>query len=203
MPVLTEKILRSADVKCRSFVNHVEGSPIVFLHGLSYTSEIWQRIGVFEALKEKQVPFLALDMPYGIKSECQPKTRNEASNVAFAREALVSNFDAKVPILVGASMGGHIALKYATQFPVKGMLLIGPGRALDDEFEKSFPLFRFPVRIIWGTTDNIISGEDMRTLSGKLPNAKLVTYEGAGHAAYVSQPERFKHDLMELYAMAE
>ncbi len=203
MSVLTKKILRPADVKCRAFVNHVVGSPIVFLHGLSYTSEIWQRIGVFEVLKEKQVPFLALDMPYGIKSECHPKTRNEASNVAFARDALVSNFGAKVPILVGASMGGHIALKYATQFPVKGMLLIGPGRALDDELGKPFPQFKFPVRIIWGTTDNIISGEDMRTLSGKLPNAKLVTYEGAGHAAYVSQPERFKHDLMELYAMAE
>jgi pimeloyl-ACP methyl ester carboxylesterase len=154
-------------------------------------------------LKEKRVPFLALDMPYGIKSECQPKTRNEESNVTFAREAIVSNFGSEVPIMVGASMGGHVALKYAIQFPVKGMVLIGPGRVLDDGLVKAYPKFRFPVRIIWGTTDNIISGEDMRTLCDKLPNAKLVTYEGAGHSAYVNQPERFRHDLMELYAMAE
>ena len=203
MLVLTEKTLQSSGCKCRAFVNHVVGTPIVFFHGLSYTSEVWQRIGVLDVLKEKRVPFLALDMPYGIKSECQPKTRNEGSNVTFAREVIVANSGSEVPILVGASMGGHIALKYAIKFPVKGLLLIGPARALDNEIVKSLSQFRFPVRIIWGTIDNIISGDDMRTLSDKLPNSKLVTYEGAGHSAHVSQPERFRHDLMELYAMAE
>jgi len=201
--VLAERTLQSAGCKCRAFVNQTAGSPIVFLHGLSYTSEIWKRIGIFDLLKEKRVPFLALDMPYGMKSECQPKTRNENSSVTFVREAIVSNFGSEEPILVGASMGGHVALKFAVQFPVKGLLLIGPGRALDEEIADSFAKFRFPVRIIWGSNDNIISGEDMRTLSNKLPNARLITYEGAAHSAYVSQPERFRHDLMELYAMAE
>ncbi len=200
---LIEKTLQSAGCKCRIFVNQIAGSPVVFFHGLSYTSEVWKRIGVFDSLKEKRIPFLALDMPYGIKSECQPKTRNEELNVNFAREAIVSNFGSEAPILIGASMGGHIALKYAIQFPVKGMLLIGPGRVLDNELVNAFPKFRFPVRVIWGSTDNIISGEDMRTFSEKLPNAKLVTYEGAGHSAYINQPERFKQDLLELYAMAE
>jgi pimeloyl-ACP methyl ester carboxylesterase len=201
--LLTEKTLQSAGCKCRVFVNQSAGSPVVFLHGLSYNSEIWQRIGIFDLLKEKHVPFLALDMPYGTKSECQPKTRNEESNVSFAKEAITANFGLEKPILVGASIGGHIALKYALQFPVKGLLLIGPARTLEDDLVKSFASFRFPVRIIWGTGDNIVSGEDMRTLSDKLPNAKLVTYEGGGHSAYLSQPERFKHDLLELYAMAE
>ena len=184
-------------------MNHGYGSPITFLHGLSFTSEVWNRIGVFDLLKEKRIPFLALDMPYGIKSECQPRTRNEESNVAFIREAMANTFGSEEPVLVGASMGGHIALKYASQFPVKGLLLIGPSRVLDDDLVKCFTTFRFPVRIIWGSADNIISGEDLRTLSEKLPNAKMLTYEGAGHPAYNSQPERFKQDLLELYAMAE
>ena len=43
----------------------------------------------------------------------------------------------------------------------------------------------------------------MRTLADKLPNAKLVVYDGANHSAYKDEPDRFKHDLLELYANAE
>ncbi len=146
---------------------------------------------------------LALDMPYGMKSECQPRSRSPEKNVAFAKEAISEAFGAHVPVLVGASIGGHIALKYASKHLVKGLLLVAPGRAFDPDLVDSYPKFKFPVRIIWGTEDNIISGEDMRILSRKLPNAKLVTYEGAGHSAYISQPEKFKRDLLELYAGAE
>ena len=150
------------------------------------------------------MPFLALDMPYGPKSECQPKTRNEESSIELVKEALQENFKTETPVLAGASFGGRIALKYAAQFPVKGLLLVAPGSPLkDEELAQAFTTFKFPVRIIWGSEDNIVSGEEMRILSEKLPNAKLVTYEGAGHSAYVSHPDRFKRDLLELYASAE
>ncbi len=201
--VLAERTLSAAGYKCRSIIHFAAGVPIVFLHGLSYTIEIWQRIGVTALLIEKRVPFLALDMPYGMRSECQPKTRNPEKNVAYARNAFKDAFGEKASVLVGASIGGRIALMYASQFPVKGLLLVGPGGALEEGLVQSYGKFKFPIRIVWGTEDNIISGEDMRLLSEKLPNAKLVTYEGAGHSAYVNQPERFKRDLLELYAAVE
>jgi pimeloyl-ACP methyl ester carboxylesterase len=200
---LPEKTLNIEGYKCRALINHASGVPIVFLHGLSYTSEVWQRIGVTDLLAEKHVPFLALDMPYGMKSECQPKTRSPEKNVTFARAAAQNVFGEQTPILVGASIGGNIALKYATEFPVKGLLLIAPARALEEDLVPSYSKFKFPVRIIWGTEDNIISGEEMRVLAQKLPDAKLVTYEGAAHSAYVNQRDRFRQDLMELYAAAE
>ena len=200
---MTEKNLQAAGYKCKAITNNAPGVPIVFLHGLSYTREVWQRIGITELLKEKHVPFLALDMPYGMKSECIPKTRDARKNVSFAIEAIESIFGKENPVLVGASLGGNIALHYAAQFPVKGLLLVAPARALEETLTPSYVKFKFPVRIIWGSEDNVISGEEMRTLSDKLPNAKLVTYEGAGHSAYVTQPDRFKRDLLELYAAAE
>ena len=200
---LSEKNLNFAGFKCRAIVHRTAGVPIVFLHGFSYTCAVWERIGVTTLLEEKHVPFLALDMPYGMKSECQPRSRSSEKNVAFAREAVSEAFGDHAPVLVGASIGGHIALKYASLHLVKGLLLVAPGRALDPDLAESYPKFKFPVRIIWGTEDNIISGEDMRILSEKLPNAKLVTYQGAGHSAYLSQPEKFKRDLLELYAGAE
>jgi pimeloyl-ACP methyl ester carboxylesterase len=200
---LSEKTLDAAGHKCQAFYSVTSGVPVVFLHGFSYTSGVWQRISATELLTEKRLPFLALDMPYGLKSECRPKTHDTETNVNVAHEAVGSVFGSAVPVLVGASVGGHVALSYAAQFPVKGLFLVAPGRALEESLRRAYGEFRFPVRIIWGSEDNIISGEDMRTLAGLLPNAKLVVYEGAGHSAYLAQPDRFKRDLLELYALAE
>ena len=112
-------------------------------------------------------------------------------------------FGSAVPVLVGASIGGNMALRYAARFPVKGLFLVAPARALEPDLVALFSQFKFPLRIVWGSEDNIISGEDMRTLADKLPNAKLIVYDGASHSAYKDQPDRFKHDLLELYANAE
>jgi pimeloyl-ACP methyl ester carboxylesterase len=198
-----EKTLTAAEHKCQALIHQAAGVPIVFLHGLSYNIDIWQRIGVTELLKQKNVPFMALDMPYGLRSQCQPKTRNIQANVAFASEAVKKVFGEAAPVVVGASFGGHIALRYAASFPVKGLLLIAPSRVLADDLAQAYGRFDFPVRIIWGSQDNIISGEDMRTLASKLPKAKLQVYNGAAHSAYKDEPEWFKRDLLELYAAAE
>jgi pimeloyl-ACP methyl ester carboxylesterase len=198
-----EKTLNVAAYKCQALHYNAAGVPIVFLHGLSYTIEVWQRIKITELLTEKHVPFLALDMPYGIKSQCQPKTRDPQKNLAFVNEAVRTIFDSETPVLVGASIGGNIALHYAIKFPVKGLLLIAPARALEKNLVQAYSRFRFPVTIIWGSEDNIIAGEEMRTLTDKLSKAKLIVYEGASHSAYKDQPEKFKHDLLELYAKAE
>ena len=189
--------------KCPALYYTAPGVPIVFLHGLSYTADIWQRIGVLDSLMKKRVPFLALDMPYGLKSQCQPKTRDPEKNIAFANEAVKTVFGQAVPVLVGASIGGNMALHYASNFPVKGLLLVSPARALDPGLVKAFSKFKFSTTVIWGSQDNIISGEDMRMLADKLPKAKLVVYDGANHSAYKDEPDKFKQDLLELYANAE
>ncbi len=200
---MSEKILNASGFKCRVIFHHAAGVPVVFFHGFSYNSSIWQKISVTGLLEEKRISYLALDMPYGPKSECQPKTRNEEKSVELAREAIQQVFKTETPVLVGASFGGRIALKYAAQFPVKGLLLVAPARALNEGLIEAYGKFNFPVRIVWGTEDNIVSGEELRALSEKLPNAKLVTYDGASHSAYKNEPERFKRDLLELYAAAE
>lgn len=183
--------------------NLAAGIPVVFLHGFSFTSEVWQRTGVTESLKKKRVPFLALDMPYGLKSECQPRTRDVQVNVAVVREAVQNIFGAAAPILVGASLGGHVALEYAVRFPVKGLLLLAPVRVFGEALVEGYSRFQFPVRIIFGSEDRIASLEELRLLADRLSNASLKVYEGAGHAAYLDYPDRFRGDLLELCAAAE
>ncbi|MCW3996447.1 MAG: alpha/beta hydrolase [Candidatus Bathyarchaeota archaeon] len=190
----------SSSHKCQLLYYTAPGVPIVFLHGLSYNIDIWERIGVTELLMQKRIPFLALDMPYGLKSHCQPKTRDPEKNILLINEATKNVFGSAVPVLVGASIGGNMALRYATRFPVKGLLLIAPARSLEPELAASYGQFRFPISIVWGTEDNIIASENMRTLASKLPNAKLIIYDGSSHSAYKDEPERFGRDLLELYA---
>jgi pimeloyl-ACP methyl ester carboxylesterase len=203
MAICLERTLTASDHKCKALYNMGMGVPIVFLHGLSYTSDIWQLIGLTDFLIEKKIPFLALDMPYGMRSLCQPKTRSPERNIAFVKEAIQVLFGSRTPVLVGASIGGNVALRYATRFPVKGLLLIAPGRSLDPDLIISYSLFDFPSSIVWGSEDNIVASEDMRTLADKLPKTRLLIYEGASHSAYKDQPDRFKQDLLELYARVE
>jgi pimeloyl-ACP methyl ester carboxylesterase len=198
-----EKSLNVSGYKCTVLYYTASGVPIVFLHGLSYTADIWQRISVTDLLMKKRIPFLALNMPYGLKSECQPKTRDPEKNITFVNESVKTFFGSEVPILVGASIGGNIALRYATKFPVKDLLLVSPARALEPDLVSTYSQFNFSTTIIWGSEDNIVSSEDMRTLSEKLPNAKLIVYDRANHSAYKDQPDKFQNDLLELYAKAE
>jgi pimeloyl-ACP methyl ester carboxylesterase len=198
-----EKTLNLASHKCQALYYKAKGAPVVFLHGFSYTAGVWQRVGVTDLLMEKHVPFLALDMPYGLKSQCQPKTRDLQTNLSIVAEAVKNVFGSAVPILVGASLGGYVALNYAAKFPVKGLLVVAPSGALEQPLLEAYKRFNFPVRIIWGSYDSLISGEEMRTLAEKLPHGKLLVYAGAAHSAYQDKPELFKRDLLELYAMAE
>jgi pimeloyl-ACP methyl ester carboxylesterase len=199
-----EKKLNLNNYKCPILVNKLPGVPIIFLHGLSYTIEIWQRIGITDLLDTKRVPYLALDMPYGEKNLCKPKTRDVEKNVTFTYDAIEHIFGGPIPpVLVGANIGGNMALHFASRFPVKGFVLIGPLRSLEENLTQTYNSFKFPSTIIWGSEDTIIASEDMRTLTDKLSNSKLVIYQGAKHSAYKDEPERFKRDLLELYVKAE
>jgi pimeloyl-ACP methyl ester carboxylesterase len=142
-------------------------------------------------------------MPYGAKSECQPHNRSVEVNVAVVNEAIRIGFGETAAVLVGASVGAHMALQYAARFPVKGLLLVGAVRTLEGSLVQVYSRFKFPVRLIIGSEDRIASVEELRVLADKLPNPKLIVYEGDGHSAYLGSPDRFKQDLLELYAMAE
>jgi pimeloyl-ACP methyl ester carboxylesterase len=142
-------------------------------------------------------------MPYGLKSRGYPKTRDIQKNLTVLNEAVREVFGDTIPMVVGASLGGKIALNYAAKYPVKALMVVAPADSLEHELVEAYEKFTFPTRVVWGALASIISGEEMRPLPSKLPNAKLLVYQGAAHSAYQDQPEWFKHDLLELYANTE
>ncbi|WFO76363.1 alpha/beta hydrolase [Desulfurococcaceae archaeon MEX13E-LK6-19] len=193
-------ILSLGRFRCRAFINNVPGAPIVFLHGYMFTSDVWNDINVLKVLEENNIPFLALDMPYGLKSKCNPKSRDPDENVMVVREAIHGIFGGGIhPVLVGASLGGYIALKYSVENPVLGLMLIAPVHGLDPNLVKNYKNLKVPVYIIYGTKDKIVELEEMKKLASHFERSKLIIYEDAEHPAYLTYPERFKQDLLELY----
>ena len=95
-------------------------------------------------VNEKTVPFLALDMPYGLKSVCQPKTRDPQKNITYVNEAVKTVFGSALPVVVGASIGGNMAMRYASKFPVKALLLVAPARAQEPDLVQVFGQLSFP-----------------------------------------------------------
>ncbi|MCE4601170.1 MAG: alpha/beta hydrolase [Desulfurococcales archaeon] len=171
--------------------------PVILLHGFNFNRRVWIETGIAGILDAKGIPSLMPDMPYGRKTACTKRTRNIDVNVKAVRE--VSNIvpGRRPPIIVGASIGGRVALYYAARYPVKGLLLASPAVKDDEEIWEYIKLIRSPVVILRGARD-FIPLRIHRKLAEKL-RARLVVYEGAGHAMYLSDPERFASDVEGFY----
>ena len=181
--------------RCRIIYNNVPGLPIVLLHGFKFLSDVWLRINLLEFLEKNKIPFVAIDMPYGMSSKCSPKTRDPLENVRVVREVVKGLFGNIKPMMVGASLGGYIALKYAVENPVAGLVLVGPVNVFEKSLAEKYGSLNIPVLIIWGEKDRIVSRNDMIRLS-EILDAQLITYKDSGHAAYLNRPSDFKKNIV-------
>ncbi len=164
-----------------------------------FTSDVWSDLGVLDRLEKEDIPFIALDMPYGRRSVCSPKTSDPDTNVSVVYEAVHGVFGSVRPVVVGASLGGYIALRYTLKHPVSGLILIAPVHSLEKDLLKYYPSLEVPVYIIYGSKDHIVSIDEMRELQNKLKNSKLIVYDNAKHPAYLDQPQRFIQDIIKFY----
>ena len=56
---------------------------------------------------------------------------------------------------------------------------------------------RVRLLILWGTRDAFCRRQDEDELLGAIPGARLLAYEGAGHALHWEEPARFAADLVD------
>jgi pimeloyl-ACP methyl ester carboxylesterase len=64
-------------------------------------------------------------------------------------------------------------------------------RIVNEDLRALLPSLRMPVLLIWGEQDTETPIDDGRLMERLIPDAGLVVFEGAGHFAYLEQPDRF------------
>ena len=104
------------------------GSPIVFLHGMGMSASTWDAVA--ERLADRHTA-LAVDLPGHGSSPCPD------DDDAFTRDAALADLDDvlsslnELPVIVGHSLGGYLALAHAATRPDASLGIIvlntGPG----------------------------------------------------------------------------
>ncbi len=123
--------------------------------------------------------------PSGLRSSPSPKVRakrvlSKAGKAAArlgpagrtARDALYAR--------IGSS-------DYKEAGPMRQVL----ARVVAEDFRGLLPAVRSATLIVWGSEDDAVPVAHGRIMEKLIPDAGLVVFEGAGHFAYLDQPERF------------
>lgn len=64
-------------------------------------------------------------------------------------------------------------------------------RLVNEDLSALLPRIRIPTLLIWGALDDAVPVAHARRMEKLIPDAGLVVFEGAGHFAYLDDPQRF------------
>lgn len=173
---------------CQLHVRRIGGSgratPVLLLHGASFSAQTWDDIGTLQALTEAGYSGLAADLPgYGNSPSCDTAPIQIVAG-------LVKLFP-RPPVIVGPSLSGGVAMALASQAgqSLAGMVLVGPVQV--PRFADSLSGFEQPVLIVWGDQDKTAPPDNADLLGSKLRYSEVVLFEGARHPCYLDDPQRW------------
>ena len=85
------------------------------------------------------------------------------------------------------------------EFPTPGECWAAQYGACERFYADGPPVERIsvPTLVVHGTADRIVPYENGVALAGRIPGARLVTFEGAGHLAALEEPERLNREVAE------
>lgn len=169
------------------------GQSVLLLHGRSFNSETWEKLGTLNILAAMGHRVVAVDLPgYGNTNDKFTGSRSEF--LAALLEVLAMK-EAR-PVVVSPSMSGEYSCAFLQKYSnlLSGYVPVAPvatNQLSHDVLQK----IEVPTLIVYGSEDNTGLAEvSLKNLSF-LPNSREIKIEGAGHPAYLNQPVVF-HKLM-------
>ena len=108
---------------------HSGGTPVVMLHGGGPGSSAWSNFGANIPVFAARLRTLAVDQPGFGKSDKPPVAGSYSTFAADALAALLDGLGIEKAHLVGNSLGGGTAVRFAVNYPdrVGRLVLMGPG----------------------------------------------------------------------------
>lgn len=171
-----------------------DGPRVVLLHGMRYSARTWEELGTLALLAAGGYHAVALDWPgFGATPGW-----NGPPDAAALLTATLAELGPERAVLVGASMGGGFALELLAQSTARVAGFVGIAPAGSERFAP--PAWALPTLLLWGAEDTVVPRTVGEALARRL-GARLELVPGAGHAAYLDQPERFHALLLEFLAL--
>jgi pimeloyl-ACP methyl ester carboxylesterase len=169
---------------------HESGGPVVLLHGASFTSETWNKIGTIKALVAAGRLVYALDLPgFGRSTPSTGSARTWLKSV-------LDMLQIDRPVLVCPSMSGSYALPLAIEHPLRisGLVAVAPVGIL--KHEPSLRQIAVPVLAVWGENDDLIPQNQADLLVRSVRVGRKMIIAGGSHAPYMSEPSSFHAELL-------
>lgn len=166
------------------------GTPIVLLHGYSFSADTWIEIGLFDKLGQNYTVY-SFDMPYGLKSRSDRFETSDRDEYADFLKELLKEVDIPTPVLIGASISGEVVLRYLSKgYEAKAGVVVGPVgiRILSDRVAK----ITVPLLAAWGENDTISPPGGGKILEARVKGSEVHIIKDAGHACYLDKPAEFK-----------
>lgn len=156
-------------------------APVVFLHGASYDSSVWERTGLLTDVARLGHRAVALDLPG------KGASTGETSADWLAR--VLDELGIDRAVIVAPSAGGAVGLPFLAAHPerVAGLVAVSPVGGADFGWTGGEPP---PVVVVQGASDTGFAAGN-KVLAAELPGARLVVIPDAGHAAYEDRPAAF------------
>ena len=76
---------------------------------------------------------------------------------------------------------------YRDAGPMRSILV----KVVNEDLASMLPSVKAPTLLVWGSNDDAVPLTHARRMEKLIPDAGLVVFEGAGHFAYLDQPDRF------------
>jgi len=170
------------------------GQSVLLLHGAKFHSGTWKDLGTLEKLADAGFFAVAIDIPgFG-------KSAGWNINMKFFLSRLIDSLNIGRPVVVAPSMSGRIAFPLVANDPEKAAGFVPIAAVHTLMFTKKLENNPLPALVIWGSEDKMFKTEAYEALAARFEKSELLMLPGAGHAAYLDQPDRFHEELLNYLA---
>jgi len=173
-----------------------DGTPIVFLHGASFSKATWEELGTLSFFAERGFRCIALDLPgFG---QSAPNASERETYLAAAFDAL----GVDRPLLVSPSMSGRYSLPLVCSDAdaLAGFVAVAPVGI--PEHVAACQGVATPALLVWGSEDRVVPAAIGRELMASLADADFVLLDGAGHPCYLDHHAEFCAALLHFFQRA-
>jgi abhydrolase domain-containing protein 14 len=160
---------------------------VLFLHGASYSSRIWDDRGILDDVAAEGYRAVAIDLPgYGDTPEDGP------GDEQWLKGVIEGLGGPEKVVVVSPSMSGDYSLAYLGYLPEEPLAgFVGVAPVGIDEFLRPPDAPKVPALLVWGAEDDLIPRSKAEALQAQLPGSEIEVIDGGSHAPYDDHPDEF------------